>query len=155
MNELRLPDVEGPGMNGTTGHSHDCSIDWPFLAAWLNSKWMWKTAQKLPNSYVGEPALPSPFGILLLTSNFAIHSPVREDKENQLSTTIIFLVKSTHLCSRAHMTKFVFHNVSWAWLNCSNFKIGFFFPFLPSNQYYTSRMYFRWQEKTCSCPSWK
>lgn len=70
-------------------------------------------------SYVGEPALPSPFDILLLTTNFAI--PVEEDKESHLSTTIIFLVKSTHLCSSVHMTKFVFHTVSWAWLNCSNF----------------------------------
>lgn len=109
------------GWMAQQGTAMTCSIDWPFLAAWLNSKCMWKTAQKLPNSYVREPALPLPFGILLLTSNFAIHSPGREDKENQLSTTIIFLVKSTHLCFRAHVTKFVFHNVSWAWLNCSNF----------------------------------
>lgn len=90
-----------------------------------------ETAQKVPNSHAEEPALPSPFDILLLTTNFEIHSPFDEHKESWLSSTIIFLVKNTRLCSSAHMTEFVFHSVSWAQLNGRIIFLVAFFLFFP------------------------
>lgn len=117
-------------------HDYDCSVCRPFWQhGWIaNGCGNCSETPKQGPSYVEEPALPSPFDILLLTTNFEIHSPFDEHKESQLSTTIILLVQTTPLCSSTHMTKFVFHSVSWARLNWRIiFLVGFifFFFFFP------------------------
>lgn len=74
---------------------------------------MWKLvslcseAPKQGPCYVEEPALPSPFDILLLILILKDAIQLLGHKESELSTTMVLLLKNTHLSSSTHMTKIV------------------------------------------------
>lgn len=108
-----------------------------------------ETAQIFPKqgpSYVEEPALPSPFDISLLTANLERQSPCEGHKGSQLGATISLLGSSVLRCSHDRIC------FPQCFLGTVSLQ-DMFSP--PSNQSYTSRICFRWQEKSCSCPVWK